>query len=77
MGSQLGFGGPSTGVVCQINSDTDNYPCEVTAVVNQAQYFGYTIQSYYDLPANTNFYVTLTTQNGNANEGMNFPTATG
>jgi len=35
------------------------------------------LKFYNDLPANTDYYLTLTTQNGNGVEGINFPSQPG
>ena len=49
----------------------------VTAASAQTKYYLYRIQTYESLPANKDLEIMLTTQNGNANEGINFPTSTG
>ena len=42
-----------------------------------SSYYYYRIQTYENLAANRDYEVTLTTQNGNSNEGINFPSNTG
>lgn len=79
MGMTGGFSGPTSNMVCTITkmSNNERFGCEVTSASAQTYYYTYRIQSFENLPANNDYQITLTTQNGNANEGINFPTSKG
>jgi len=74
-----GFNGPSSNLVCTIfNPQTGyKYGCYASNTATPGAYTSYRIQTYQNLPASTNLEITLTTQNGNAVEGINFPTTIG
>lgn len=78
-GNSGGFNGPSSNMVCTIFNPVTGYKygCMISCYATPGNYTGYQIQTYQNLPTSTNLEVTLTTQNGAATEGINFPTATG
>ena len=68
--------------VCTIFNPTTNYKygCEIyiyQTAVGSADYVGYHITTFQDLPANTNYEFTITTQKGSATEGIFFPPTVG
>jgi hypothetical protein len=79
LGVAGGFSGPTTNLVCIITNPLTQYKygCYLTYTNAIGTYLGYTIQTYQNLPANTNLLVTLTTQKGSATEGINFPSVVG
>lgn len=79
MGMSGGFNGPTSNMVCTIKkmSNNERFGCEVTSASSATNYYTYRLQSYENLGANTDYEIVLTTQNGNANEGINFPTSHG
>lgn len=79
LGAAGGFYGPSTNLVCIIINPLTlyKYGCYLSYSHSPGSYIGYTIQTYQNLPANTNLQVTLTTQKGSATEGLYFPTVVG
>jgi hypothetical protein len=78
LGATGGFSGPTTSLVCIIFDPVAQYKygCYISNY-NNSLYVGYTIQTYQNLPVNTNLQVTLTTQKGSATEGLNFPSVIG
>jgi hypothetical protein len=78
-GNAGGFNGPNTNLVCTIFNVVTGYKygCYLSCYATPGSYTGYRLQTYQNLPANTNLEVTLTTQKGIAPEGINFPTVTG
>ena len=77
-GNAGGFNGPTNNVVCTIFDPVTGYKygCYVSGS-GPGTFTSYYIQSYQNLPANTNLEVTITTQKGLATEGINFPTVVG
>jgi hypothetical protein len=68
--------------VCTIFNPATNYKygCEVSVyqtAVGSVDYVGYQITTFQDLPANTNYEFTITTQKGSATEGIFFPPTAG
>lgn len=78
-GNTGGFNGPSTNMVCTIFNPITGYKygCYLFCTATPGTYTTYKLQTYQNLPTNTNLEVTLTTQKGSATEGINFPTAVG
>ena len=70
-----GFSGPTSNLVCTIKQMNNNeiFGCEVTSASSQTNYYTYRLQSFENLAANVDYEFMLTTQNGDANEGINFP----
>lgn len=79
MGFSGGFQGSTGQLICRLKTDTSDYPCQVTSyITSNTYYYLYQLQSsYWNIPANTLLYLTLTTQKGDNNEGIDYPSAVG
>lgn len=79
LGNAGGFNGPTSNLVCKILgiSLNERFGCKVITVVTNTNFYTYRLQSIEVLNAGVDYEYTLTTQNGNAAEGINFPTVQG
>ena len=57
--------------------NNERFGCEITSDADTTEYYYYRLQTFEDLPANSEYEIMITSQNGNANEGITFPSATG
>ena len=78
MGVSGGFGGPLSKMVCTILklSNNERFGCEVTYNDQVANYYVYRLQTFESL-ASAEYEICLTTQKGDSNEGLVFPTVAG
>lgn len=78
-GLNQGFNGTISNCVCKIKriSNNERFGCIVSSTSAQTNYLSFTMQSIETLTAGIDYEITLTTQNGNANEGMDFPVQPG
>ena len=79
MGMSGGFSGPTSNMVCTIKrlSNNERFGCYVSSSSYTSTYYYYRLQTIEHLSPNVEYEIVLTTQNGNANEGINFPTSHG
>ena len=79
MGMSGGYSGPTSNMVCTIKklSNNERFGCYVSTASYTSTYYYYRLQTIQNLGANTDYEIVLTTQNGNANEGINYPTSHG
>ena len=77
MGFATGFNGPTSNLVCFVRFGTERFGCEVTSASASTNYYTYRLQTYENLPANQDYEITLTTQDGDSTEGIKFPVSRG
>ena len=82
MGNTGGFSGPTSNVVCTVTrlvaTNRERFGCTVTLQSTpSANYYVYRLQTYENLPSNTDLEIMVTTQNGNGAEGLAFPSVSG
>ena len=79
MGFSGGFNGPTSNLVCTIKQMSNNqiFGCRVSSASAATNYYTYRLQSFENLAANVDYEFMITTQNGDANEGIDFPTSHG
>ena len=79
MGQSGGFNGPTSNSICTVlrMSNQERFGCEVTSDTSNSEVYYYRLQTQENLPANNDYEIMLSSQNGNANEGINFPTVAG
>ena len=79
MGNSGGFSGPDSNMICTVLklSTKERFGCEITSDSYTSDYYYYRLQTNENLPANTEYEIMINSQNGNANEGINFPSSTG
>ncbi len=79
LGDSGGFSAPSGNPVCSLTLATtgEKFACLVDSVSSSGSFINYRLKFYYVVSASTPYIVTITSQNGNSNEGINFPSVVG
>jgi hypothetical protein len=79
LGDSGGFSMPSGSSICMIAHETtrEKFACMVESVTQAANYITYRLKFYYVVSANTPYIVTISTQKGDSNEGISWPSTVG
>lgn len=79
LGDGGGFSMPTGNSICTLTHETtkEKYACLVDSVTQAANCITYRLKFYYVVAANTPYMVTISTQKGDSNEGISWPSSVG